>query len=40
MYELVVRMDDGRRLVVSQRDLSGIREGASVRISGSRAILQ
>jgi outer membrane lipoprotein SlyB len=40
MYELVVRMDDGRRLVVSQRDLSGIREGASVRVSGSRAVLR
>jgi outer membrane lipoprotein SlyB len=40
MYELFVRMDDGRRLVVSQRDLRGIREGSAIRVSGNRAYLQ
>lgn len=38
-YELYLRMDDGRRIVVSQRDLNGIREGAYVRISNGRAYL-
>lgn len=39
-YELFVRMDDGRRLVVSQRSLDGIRQGSYVRLSGGRAYLQ
>jgi len=38
-YELYLRMDDGRRIVVSQRDLNGIREGAYVRISNGKAYL-
>jgi outer membrane lipoprotein SlyB len=38
-YELFVRMDDGRRIVVRQRDLDGIREGAYVRVNGNRARL-
>ncbi len=38
-YELYVRMDDGRRIVVSQRDLNGVREGAYIRISNGRAYL-
>lgn len=38
-YELYLRMDDGRRIVVSQRDLNGIREGAYIRISNGRAYL-
>lgn len=39
VYELFVRMDDGRRIVVDQRDLDGIREGSYVRVSGGRARL-
>lgn len=39
MYELSVRMDDGRRIVVDQRDLNGIREGSYVKVSGGRARL-
>lgn len=39
VYELFVRMDDGRRIVVDQRDLNGIREGSYVRVSGGRARL-
>lgn len=38
-YELYLRMDDGRRIVVSQRDLNGIREGAYIRISNGKAYL-
>ena len=38
-YELYLRMDDGRRIVVGQRDLNGIREGAYIRISNGRAFL-
>lgn len=39
MYELYMRMDDGRRIVVTQRDLDGIREGSYVRISSGKARL-
>lgn len=38
-YDLFLTMDDGRRIVVTQRDLNGIREGARVRVSGNRARL-
>jgi outer membrane lipoprotein SlyB len=38
-YEVYVRMDDGRRVVVSQRDLNGVREGSQVRVEGGRARL-
>jgi outer membrane lipoprotein SlyB len=38
-YEIFVRMDDGRRLVVTQRELQGIRQGAAVQIRGNRAVL-
>lgn len=38
-YELFVHMDDGRRIVVNQADLNGIREGSYVRVSGNRARL-
>ena len=38
-YDLFVSMDDGRRIVVTQRDLRGIREGSRVRISGNSARL-
>lgn len=39
IYELFVRMDDGRRIVVSQRELYGVREGSYVRIAAGRARL-
>ncbi len=39
VYDLFVHMDDGRRIVVSQRDLNGIREGSRIRVSGSSARL-
>jgi outer membrane lipoprotein SlyB len=38
-FEVTVAMDDGRRLIVHQRDLQGLRPGARVRISGGVARL-
>lgn len=38
-YELFIRMDDGRRIVVTQPDLNNIRTGSYVRVSGGRARL-
>jgi outer membrane lipoprotein SlyB len=38
-YEVTVAMDDGRRLVVHQNDLRGLRPGARVRVSGGVARL-
>ena len=38
-YDLFVRMDDGRRIVLNQRDLRGIHEGSRVRVSGRSASL-
>lgn len=40
MYQVSVRMSDGRRLVLRQRDLGGIRAGASVKVRDGRAHLQ
>lgn len=34
-YDIFIQMDDGRRLVVNQRDLAGIRVGSSVEITGT-----
>ena len=39
-YNIYVRMQDGREMVVSQDDLGGIREGSYVRIANGRAHLQ
>jgi outer membrane lipoprotein SlyB len=39
VFELTVRMDDGRRVRIEQRDLSGIREGDRVIVDGGRARL-
>ena len=36
-YEVFVRMDDGRRIVLTQRELGGLREGQPVQIRGRRA---
>ncbi len=38
-YEVVVRMDSGRRVVLEQRELDGIRIGDRVHVSGGRATL-
>lgn len=38
-YEIYLRMDDGRRIVVSQRELRGVREGAYIRINNGQAYL-
>jgi len=38
-FDLFLRMDDGRRIVISQRDLNGIHQGAYVRVSQGRAYL-
>lgn len=40
MYQVAVRMDDGRRLVLRQRDLGGIRVGATVEVHDGRAHLR
>lgn len=38
-FDLFLRMDDGRRIVVTQRNLDGIREGSRVEVRGSSARL-
>lgn len=38
-FEVLVQMDDGRRVVVAQRDLNGIRQGDRVLIRNGRARL-
>jgi outer membrane lipoprotein SlyB len=38
-YEIYVRLDDGRRLVLTQRNLDGIREGSRVVVNNDRARL-
>ncbi len=40
VYDVHVRMDNGRTVVVSQTDLGGIRQGSYVRVSGGRAYLR
>lgn len=40
VYNVYVRMSDGRSTVVSQSDLGGIREGSYVRVYNGRAILR
>lgn len=39
-YDISVRMDDGRTIVVNQRDLAGIRENTYVRVVNGRVILR
>lgn len=38
-YEIFVQMDDGRRIVVTQPELNGIRLGSYVRVNNNRARL-
>ncbi len=39
-YNITVRMDDGRRVTISQHDLGGIRENTYVRIHNGRVVLR
>ena len=39
-YEILVRMDDGRRVVVDQNDLNGVREGSRVYVRNGTARLR
>ena len=39
-FDISVRMDDGRTVVVNQRDLGGIRENTYVRVVNGRVILR
>lgn len=38
-FDLFIRMDDGRRVVVRQRDLRGIAEGSYIELRGDTAYL-
>ena len=38
--EATVRMDDGRTVVITQRDLAGIRENTYVRVVNGRVVLR
>lgn len=38
-FDIFIRMDDGRRVVVRQRDLRGIREGSYIELHGDTAYL-
>ncbi|KRA42905.1 glycine zipper 2TM domain-containing protein [Pseudoxanthomonas sp. Root630] len=39
-YNVTVRMDDGRRVTISQHDLGGIRENTYVRVQNGRVVLR
>jgi len=39
VFHIQVRMDDGRRVVVEQRNLAGVREGSRVQVSAGTARL-
>lgn len=39
-FEVVVRMDNGRTVILEQRDLNGLREGSRVVVNGDVADLQ
>ncbi len=39
-YDIQVRMDDGRVIMVNQKDLGGIRENAYVRVVNGRVVLR
>ncbi|MBB1472281.1 glycine zipper 2TM domain-containing protein [Luteimonas sp. MC1782] len=40
VYDVHVRLDNGRMTVVTQTDLGGIREGSYVRVAGGRATMR
>lgn len=39
-YDITVRMDDGRSMVVNQRNLDGVRENAYVRVVNGRVVVR
>jgi outer membrane lipoprotein SlyB len=39
-YTITVRMDDGRRVSINQKDLGGIRENTYVRVQNGRVVLR
>ena len=39
-YDITVRMDDGRRVTINQRDLAGVRENTYVRIQNGRVVIR
>ena len=39
-FEVIVRMDNGRTVILQQRDLDGVREGSRVVVNGGVARLQ
>ncbi|MNO04734.1 hypothetical protein D3C81_2258640 [compost metagenome] len=39
-YDIQVRMDDGRVIMVNQKDLGGIRENTYVRVVNGRVVLR
>lgn len=39
-YDITVRMDDGRSIVVNQRDLGGVRENTYVRVVNGRVVIR
>lgn len=39
-YDIQVRMDDGRVIVVNQKDLGGVRENTYVRVVNGRVVLR
>ena len=39
-YNITVRMDDGRRVTISQHDLGGVRENTYVRIQNGRVVIR
>jgi len=39
-FDITVRMDDGRTVVVNQRDLGGIRENTYVRVVNGRVVIR
>ncbi|HWU70131.1 MAG TPA: glycine zipper 2TM domain-containing protein, partial [Pseudoxanthomonas sp.] len=39
-YDITVRMDDGRTVVINQRNLGGIRENAYVRVVNGQVVLR
>jgi outer membrane lipoprotein SlyB len=39
-FDVTVRMDDGRSIVVNQRDLAGVRENTYVRVVNGKAVIR
>jgi len=39
-YNIHVRMDDGRTVVINQRDLGGIRENTYVRVVNGKVVIR